>query len=123
MSVESLHQSNKHARFLRDDEKALLTAMLLAHPNWHLYQREIASRKVSEMSDGGMGSVKFIAPDARSLGVTLVEGDYLDIDGVPVSIVINADDHGSLYEVDFWKTDFSPLKQYPRPELVKIKRE
>lgn len=73
------------------------------------------------MSDGGMGSVKFIIPDGRSLGMTLVEADYLDEDGVLVSIAVNADDQGGLYEVDFWKTDFSPLKQFPRPELVKIK--
>jgi hypothetical protein len=105
---------------LRDNEKALLTALLSAHPDFDRFEMTIATGKVSDMLDGSMGSVRFVAPDERSLGMTLVEADYVDSDGVHVSIAINTDDHGALYEVDIWKTDFSQLKQYPRPELVKI---
>lgn len=121
MSVESLHQSHNQARSLRDAEKALLTALLSTHPDFHRFVEEIATAKVNDMSDGGMGSVEFIAPGERSLGATLVEADYVDSDGVPVSIAVSADDKGGLYELDFWKTDFSPLNQYPQPEFVKIK--
>jgi hypothetical protein len=120
MSDESHPQGRSQARMLRDDEKALLMALLSTHPDFRRFEMTIATGKVSDMLDGSMGSVRFVAPDERSLGVTLVEADYVDSDGVHVSIAINTDDHGELYEVDFWKTDFSPLKQYPRPELAKI---
>ncbi len=121
MSVESLPQSHNQARSLRDAEKALLTALLSTHPDFHRFVEEIATAKVNDMSDGGMGSVEFIVPGKRSMGATLVEADYVDSDGVLVSIAVSADDRGGLYELDFWKTDFSPLNQYPRPEFVKIK--
>lgn len=46
---------------------------------------------------------------------SLAEGRYLDRDGTLLSIVINTDTNGKLFEPDFWKVDFSPLKRYPRP--------
>lgn len=119
MSVESLRHNQ--ARSLRDAEIALLTALLSTQPDFNRYVEEIATAKVSDMSDGGMGSVEFFVPGERCLGKTLVEADYLDSDGLPVSIVVNADDKGRLYELDIWKADFSPLNQYPRPDIVKIK--
>ena len=54
------------------------------------------------------------------MGAKCVEVEYVDADGVQVSIVINLDSRGDLYEVDFWKIDFSPLRCYPRPEQVKV---
>jgi len=44
----------------------------------------------------------------------------VDRDGVLVSITINSDQFGKLYEVDFWKTDFSPLQQYPEPKDLRV---
>jgi hypothetical protein len=44
----------------------------------------------------------------------------VDQDGVMVSITINTDQHGELYELDFWKTNFSPLSRYPEPSQVRI---
>ncbi len=67
-----------------------------------------------------MGGIRFARPDARRFGAELARGEYLDSDGVPVSITINADDHGELFELDFWKVDFSPLKHYPRPQDVVV---
>jgi hypothetical protein len=43
----------------------------------------------------------------------LVEAEYVDSDAVLVSIAVNADQTGQPFEIDFWKVDFSPLKQYP----------
>ncbi|MBV8619170.1 MAG: hypothetical protein JOY84_09935 [Curvibacter sp.] len=121
MSAESFHQNRSQERSLRDEEKGLLGALLSNRPDSHRFAEEILIGKVIDMSDGGMGSVKFVVPAGRSWGMTLVEADYLDEDGVLVSIAVNADDLGGLYEVDFWKADFSPLKKFPRPELVKIR--
>jgi len=123
MLVDPLLQGRSQARSLRDDEKALLMALLSTHPEFHSFEKEIASGEVQDMSDGGMGSVRFVAPALRSFGATLLRADYLDVDGVLVSIAINMDDQGKLYELDFWKTDFSLLKKYPQPELVKTRRD
>jgi hypothetical protein len=75
------------------------------------------------MTDGGMGSVRFLAStgEKRSIGKIIAEAEYFDEDGILVSIVINADQQGNLYEIDFWKVDFSPLCKYPKPKDLKIK--
>jgi uncharacterized lipoprotein NlpE involved in copper resistance len=50
-----------------------------------------------------------------------VEAEYVDCDGVPVSIVLNADQNGRLYELDMWKVDFAPLQEYPAVGRMTIK--
>jgi hypothetical protein len=40
---------------------------------------------------------------------------------VLVSIAVNSDDRGELYEVDFWKVDFSPLRRYPNATDLRLK--
>ena len=68
------------------------------------------------MSDGDMGSIRFNSSPPRAMGKQIVETEYADSDGVLVSIALNIDTQGRLYELDFWKVDFAPLKQYPKPE-------
>jgi hypothetical protein len=73
---------------------------------------------VVDLSDGGMGSIRFVdGPDdaAGRMGRELVTVGYTDKDEMPVSISLNVDDRGSLFEIDIWKVDFSPLLRYPRP--------
>lgn len=62
-----------------------------------------------------MGSIRFEYPTPQFFGKALVEVRYIDCDRIPVSIALNVDQHGRLYEMDFWKVDFSPLKRYPKP--------
>jgi len=78
----------------------------------------LTTSRVVDMQDGGMGSVRFLGSEPRSFDRTLVEAKYVDSDGVLVSIAVNADNHGQLFELDFWKVDFSPLKRYPKPSDV-----
>ena len=75
---------------------------------------------VDEMLDGGMGSLRFSSDKTRSLGGAVAEADYVDTDGVPVSIVVNVDQNGQLFELDIWKVNFLPLKCYPSPEKITI---
>ena len=63
-----------------------------------------------------MGGVRFINATNRRRSHSIAEGKYLDDDGVLVSIELSVDQHNELFEVDFWKVDFSPLRRYPRPE-------
>ncbi len=62
-----------------------------------------------------MGSIRFVYPDAQPMAEAVSEAQYEDVDGVQVSINLNIDKDGRLFELDFWKVDFSPLKRYPQP--------
>jgi hypothetical protein len=68
------------------------------------------------MEDGGMGSLRFFSPNKKTqnYGYELVSMQYKDIDDIPIIITINMDDSGDIYELDIWKVDFSPLKQFPK---------
>ena len=83
--------------------------------------RQLERAQVCDMDDGGMGSLKFAGGENRTLGSCLVEADYLDRDGIPVSIVLNSDTNGLLYELDMWKVNFAPLQEYPDFERLTIK--
>ena len=49
----------------------------------------------------------------------LIEADYKDTDGRDVYITLSTNQFDELYDLDLWKTDFSTLKVYPKPEQVK----
>ena len=71
---------------------------------------------VEPLSDGGMGSLKLIpsnAPPYRKLGGAVSRLEFEDTDGVKVSVVLNVDQSGQLFELDIWKADFSPLTRLP----------
>ena len=51
----------------------------------------------------------------RRFAREIVAADYIDEDGTPVDITVNLDQEGDLFEVDFWKVNFSPLLRYPKP--------
>lgn len=69
---------------------------------------------VEEMEDGSMGGLKFISEKKdRHLGKKIASFDFIDEDDVPVSVTLNVDNYGDLYELDIWKIDFSPLKSLP----------
>lgn len=119
MSEESHRRANKQ-RSLKQEEMLLLTELLKsAAPS---YQKQLSSSLVEDMDDGDMGGIKFINPSnqERSIGAALVEAQYTDQDGVLVSIIVNADTNGNLYELDFWKVDFTPLLRYPTPDKIVI---
>lgn len=107
--------SSPSARGLRDEEIALISSLLNPTPSGGNLEETLQSSRVTDMKDGGMGSIRFVRDEPRILGKVLQEAQYTDEDGVPVSIAINADNKGDLFEVDFWKVDFSPLKRYPKP--------
>lgn len=72
---------------------------------------------VQSMDDGGMGSFRLlphgIAGENRLYGKTVSEHEFVDDDGVKVLASLNVDKAGELFEVDVWKTDFSPLDKMP----------
>jgi hypothetical protein len=102
-------------RKLRNDERALLTKLISGKPDSLCLLNFLENAVIEEMDDGGMGSLRFCISDSKShhLGEQLIEKTFVDVDDVPIIVTVNLDDQGMLYELDIWKVDFSPLKQFP----------
>src|SRR2546421_11169790 len=66
---------------------------------------------VEDMNDGGMGSLLFVGSADRRFGKCIGEAEFDDADGVLVSVALNIDQRGKLFELDLWKVDFSPLQR------------
>jgi hypothetical protein len=113
MSDESQFTKSASGRLLRPEEAALIRALLARIYPAEALESALRDSHVTDMQDGGMGSIRFLGSDHGSLGMTVVEAQYLDSDGVLVSIAVNADKQGQLLKVDF-----SPLKRYPNPSDV-----
>ena len=59
------------------------------------------------------GAIVEISDRNRILGNKLAETEFLDEDGITVIATLNLDNYGDPYELDVWKTDFSPLRHLP----------
>jgi hypothetical protein len=72
---------------------------------------------VREMNDGGMGSlelqVRGRVSSRRAFGSKAAEWQFTDEDGVVALSTLYLDAEGVPYELDIWKTDFSPLIRLP----------
>jgi hypothetical protein len=103
-------------RPLREKELALIDK-LLSGTVFAGKLSQLSRTLVQDMPDGGMGSIQFCqassTPDKRRFGKQIAEGDFRDVDGVPVSVTLNLDERGDLFELDVFKGDFSPLISYP----------
>lgn len=74
---------------------------------------------VESLSDGKMGSLRFFSSNAdRKLGQCAAEVDFKDEDNVTVSVVLNLDNYGELFELDIWKVDFTKLLRWPKFEDI-----
>jgi hypothetical protein len=101
-------------RRLRPDEIAFLMAMLSSRPEVAPLVSQIPQSLVEDMDDGGMGGIKFVSThEDRHLGRELASVEFLDEDETAVIATLSLDNYGDLYELDIWKTDFSPLKRLP----------
>jgi hypothetical protein len=78
--------------------------------------------RVEDMDDGKMGSLRLyptgVREGSRTFGCLIAEASYTDDDNVPVSVAINVDQNGLIFELDVFKADFSPIRRLPnRNEL------
>ncbi|GAB2580266.1 DUF6984 family protein [Spirosoma areae] len=103
-------------RRLLEDEKRLI-AQLLKVSDLKLGPEWMENILVEPMNDGGMGSLKFFSNDpnhiSRKFERKISEIQFSDTDNVLVLVSLNLDSFGQLYELDVWKTDFSPLIKIP----------
>lgn len=69
---------------------------------------------VRPMQDGDMGSLAFAPFDHdRAFGSEAAECHFYDVDGIPVSVALNLDKEGHLFELDVWRVDFKPTARWP----------
>jgi len=73
---------------------------------------------VFPMDDGNMGSLYLSLSNEmdikRLFGEQISECHFVDSDGIDVIASLNIDEDGKLFELDVWKTDYTPLKKIPR---------
>ncbi|HKW17311.1 MAG TPA: hypothetical protein VJO35_07385 [Terriglobales bacterium] len=95
------------ARKLSLGERAIITALAPG------FKARLNDALVTEMQDDGMLSIRFVGANDRRRAGSLAEATYLDDDGMTVSIELKVDEAGMLFELDFWKVNFSKLCRYP----------
>lgn len=114
--IKVLRQCMKY-RKLSSNEENLLDLLICRASLSNLRSDWKANLVVHPMEDGGMGSLRLFpnGPDNknRMFGSRVSEYQFQDVDGVLVVASLNLDDKGALFELDIWKTDFSPLVQIP----------
>ncbi|MEO8392106.1 MAG: hypothetical protein ABI700_03855 [Chloroflexota bacterium] len=115
MSEESQSHNFGPVRPMSPSEKILLRKLLeLKQGGGDNYA--IDSLQVQEMLDSGVGSLYFYSQrttEQRSFGKRIGEIEFMDVDEVKVIVSLNVDDQGDLYELDIWRVDFEPVKQWP----------
>lgn len=105
-------------RPLNVDEKRLLRN-LLRRAGWPEAKQLVSEELlVSDMNDGGMGSLRFFCAEVddrvRRFGTRIAELEFTDIDGVTVIAPLNVDQEGELFELNIWKTNFGRTLKLPR---------
>jgi hypothetical protein len=96
---------------------------LITHLLSYLPTRFRIPDQVVVLIDGNMGSIKFVDPEnriGRKYSNDLIQASYNDKDGIYVLITLTLDNYNNLFELEFWKTDFSKLIDYPKPNQVQI---
>lgn len=78
----------------------------------------LSTLQVQEMDDGEMGSLELVSGeppygDSQKTVTCKAAVQFTDEDGVEVIASLNAREDGVPFELDMWKTDFSPLIRIP----------
>ena len=85
---------------------------------------DLDSLKLEPMDDGGMGSHQFQSPELdRRMGSMAAQCGFTDSDGIPVFASLLLDQNGQLFELELWKADFSPLRNWPKAVDLRIPKE
>jgi hypothetical protein len=105
-------------RKIRDQERTLISFLLY---QLGLNSRYPINEDVYEYEGGKMGSIS-VGGDDAIYESDLIQVEYIDKDDVPVVITLTKDTNNQLLDLDFWKTDFSKLIEYPSIEKIVLKK-
>ncbi len=106
----------EETRKIRENEKALVL-FLLSKLDLKVEDYPI-NEEVLEYEGGKMGSISFTTTGADDYAGDMIQVQYIDSDSIPVVITLTKDSENRLLDLDFWKTDFSKLLTYPRPDQL-----
>jgi len=82
---------------------------------------DIATLRVEAMADGGMGSLRFETSNSDAqFGDEVASCSFADADGNYVSVTLNLDQYGEIFELDVWKVDFSKLIKWPKAHEINV---
>jgi|GEM_PF-569060 len=105
----------KSMRKISNSEKQFVLN-LLKHSNLKVEIPEM----VIQMKDGKMGSISFDLAQNQTRNERIVAGNFMDDDGILIDFELTIDLQGKLFELDFWKVDFSQLFSFPKENEIKI---
>jgi hypothetical protein len=100
-------------RLIKQEEKNLIAYLLEQVSTAKEYR---IPNYVSDLDDGGMGSLQL---NNGKHFKDLIQVEYIDLDGQKVIITLTENENRELFDLDFWKVDFEPLKKFPLPEELK----
>lgn len=104
-------------RPLEDGEVLILSVLLNRATEWNRGPVDLRALRVSDMDDGGMGSLRFASGKSHPrYGRTIAEGWFKDIDGMPLALALYVDREDDLFELDSWKVDFTSRLRLPNDE-------
>ncbi|WP_454809274.1 DUF6984 family protein [Paenarthrobacter nitroguajacolicus] len=104
-------------RPLEDGEVLILSVLLSRATEWNRGPVDLEALRVSDMDDGGMGSLRFASRKSHPrYRRTIAEGWFKDIDGIPVALALYVDREDDLFELDSWKVDFTSRLRLPHDE-------
>jgi hypothetical protein len=98
-------------------ELSLLELLVRRAPSLQLPPNWKDDILVETMNDGGMGSLLLFpngfTSEKRAFGGQVSDYEFFDADDVKVSVALNVDKSGELFEMDSWKVNFDPLIRFP----------
>jgi len=101
-------------RYLSPAELAFLKLLLDKSQARKMVETNLETVQVQTMDDGAMGSITFAHTRKPTDGIydRPCDAYFLDVDGTRVEVCLLVFE-AQLIELDVWKVDFSPLKQFP----------
>jgi hypothetical protein len=112
----------KNMRLLKSHEAKLIKILLLKNSSLaKIFIPLLDTVLVEDADDGGMGGLIFMSQinnADRTIGQKVAETEFIDEDGVLVSVELSLDNNNQLFELDVWKVDYSPLCRNMKSNLT-----
>lgn len=113
----SMSEEFIQSRELTAGERNLIRCLLAKADTSSVQRFELQGMRGILLSDGGMGSLRLISGNVikpnRAFGSKASEIEFVDADGIPVSVALILDKDGEPFELDIFKADFSPVLSIP----------
>lgn len=98
-------------------EVMIIDFLLEGEASGKLLREQLLMLKVSDMTDGGMGSLRLVPSVTkerpRAFGRCAASCEFTDADGELVIASLYLDEEGNLFELDLWKIDFGQVIRIP----------